>query len=119
MAATKKSASAKKAAPAKKAAAPAPKKYFTNKIELPPNGVFIGSGVYGHTDNGEGAILCGGRCFSYWVAPDAPPRRDIVKLCQKDNQGNLLQFWAKDDVLWNLMQEAEKAGLYSIAPNSR
>ena len=128
MAATKKSASAKKAAPAKKAAAsekkaapakkaaaPAPKKYFTNKIELPPNGVFIGSGVYPHTNDGSGAIYCGGRCFSYWVSPDAPPYKDIVELCKKDNQGNLLQFWAKNDILWDLMQEAKKSDLYSVA----
>ena len=128
MAATKKSASAKKAAPAKKAAAsekkaapakkaaaPAKKKYFTNEIELPPNGVFIGSGVYPHTNDGSGAIYCGGRCFSYWVSPDAPPYKDIVELCKKDNQGNLLQFWAKNDILWDLMQEAKKSDLYSVA----
>ncbi|MCI7643953.1 MAG: hypothetical protein MST10_06320 [Lentisphaeria bacterium] len=85
--------------------------YFTNKIEMPPNGIFIGSGVYGH----KGDILCGGRCFSYWVAPDAPKHDVIVKLCVEENQGNMLQFWAKGEDLWNLMQQAKAEGLYSVA----
>ncbi|MEG1979823.1 MAG: hypothetical protein RR060_03805, partial [Victivallaceae bacterium] len=79
--------------------------YFTNKIEMPANGVFIGSGVYGHNSN----ILCGGRCFSYWCAPDAPKHDVIVKLCVEENQGNMLQFWAKGEDLWKLMQEAKAA----------
>ena len=58
----------KKKAPAKKAAAPAKKapakkaaekKYFTNEIELPENGVFIGSGVYPHA-GGKGGVYIGG-----------------------------------------------------------
>ena len=85
--------------------------YFTNKIELPENGVFIGSGVYPHNPG----ILCGGRCFSYWCSPDAPKYEQIVKLCLEENQGNLLQFWAGDEILWKLMQEAKEAGLYSVA----
>ena len=86
--------------------------YFVNQIELPGNGVFIGSGVYPH----RGAnIHCGGRCFSYWCSPDAPGHDVIVKLCQEENQGNLLQFWASGEDLWKLMQEATDAGLYSIA----
>ncbi len=94
---------------AKKAAAP--KKYFTNKIEMPENGVFVGSGVYPHNPG----VYCGGRCFSYWCSPDAPKHNEIVQKCLEDNQGNLLQFWAKDDALWNMMQEARDAGLYSVA----
>jgi len=86
-------------------------KYFTNEIELPENGVFIGSGVYGH----HSGVYCGGRCFSYWCSPDAPKRDVIVKLCQEENQGNLLQFWATGEELWDLMQEAKAAGLYSVA----
>ncbi len=86
-------------------------KYFVNNIELPPNGVFIGSGVYGH----HPGVYCGGRCFSYWCSPDAPKHDVIVKLCLEENQGNMLQFWAQGDDLWNLMQEAKDAGLYSVA----
>ncbi len=118
----------KKKAPAKKAAAPAKKtpakkapakkaaekKYFTNEIELPENGVFIGSGVYPHA-GGKGGVNIGGRCFSYWVSPDAPPFKDIVKLCLEENQGNTLQFWAQGENLHNLMKEAKDAGLYSVA----
>ncbi len=113
---TSKKAAVKKAAPAKAKAKAAPeaaseKKYFTNTIEMPENGVFVGSGVYPHNPG----VLCGGRCFSYWCSPDAPKYHEIVQRCLEDNQGNLLQFWAKDDALWNMMQEAEKAGLYSVA----
>ncbi len=86
--------------------------YFVNQIELPENGVFIGSGVYPH---GGAKILCGGRCFSYWCSPDAPGHDVIVKLCLEENQGNLLQFWASGEDLWKLMQEATDAGLYSVA----
>lgn len=85
--------------------------YFTNKIELPGNGVFIGSGVYPHYSG----PLCGGRCFSYWCSPDAPKFKEIVDLCLKENQGNLLQFWANGDELLQLMKEAKEKGLYSIA----
>ncbi len=113
---TKKTAAkpaAKKTAVKKPAAkkAAAPKKYFTNKIEMPENGVFVGSGVYPH----HAGILCGGRCFSYWCSPDAPKYHEIVQKCLEDNQGNLLQFWARNDDLWNMMQEARDAGLYSVA----
>ena len=85
--------------------------YFVNKIELPENGVFIGSGVYPHNPG----ILCGGRCFSYWCSPDAPKPNEIVQLCLKENQGNLLQFWAKNEQLHDLMREATAAELYSVA----
>ena len=54
--------------------------YFINKIELPPNGVFVGSGVYPHNPG----ALCGGLCFSYWVSPDAPRPDVIVKLCNEE-----------------------------------
>ncbi len=97
-----------------KAKSAAPAKYFTNKIEMPENGIFVGSGVYGHA-GGKGGVFCGGRCFSYWCSPDAPPYDGIVDLCLKENQGNLLQFWAKHDTLWKVMQEARDAGLYSVA----
>ncbi len=83
---------------------------FTNKIILPPNGVFIGSGIYGHTN----PCTCGGRCFSYWTAPTAPKHEEIVKLCLEQNQGNLMQFWAHGETLFKLMQEAKEAGLYSL-----
>ncbi len=78
--------------------------YFTNKIELPENGIFIGSGVYPH----NAGILCGGRCFSYWCSPDAPKHDVIVKLCKEDNQGNLLQFWTSGEKLLKLMKEAKE-----------
>ncbi len=108
-----KKAAVKKAAPAKKAVKKpaAPKKYFTNKIEMPENGVFVGSGVYPHNPG----VYCGGRCFSYWCSPDAPKQNEIVQKCLEDNQGNLLQFWASNDILWKMMQEAKDAGLYSVA----
>lgn len=86
--------------------------YFTNKIELPPNGVFIGSGIYSHTKTG---VIGNGRCFTYWIPPQSPKFSEIVRLCLKENQGNLMQFWAKDEALWDLMKEAKEAGLYSIA----
>ncbi len=112
MASGKKAASAKKSAPKK--AAPkksTPKKYFTNTIELPENGVFVGSGVYPH----KSGLYVGGRAFTYWTAPENPKFHEIVQLCLKENQGNLLQFWAKHEELLGLMKEAKDAGLYSVA----
>ena len=87
------------------------KTYFTNKFELPPNGIFVGSGVYPHVPG----VLLGGRCFSYWVAPDSPKYSEIVQLCLEENQGNVLQVWSKDNGIWEIMKEAREAGLYSIA----
>ena len=81
------------------------------KIEMPANGVFVGSGVYPH----RSGVLCGGRAFSYWCSPDAPKFGEIVKLCKEENQGNLLQFWAGDEALFSLLKEARDEGFYSVA----
>lgn len=80
----------------------------TERRPLPPEGAYIGSGVY----TPRGGLLQVGRAFTYW-SPELPALEDIVRLCKEDNQGNTLQFWQDGGTLVSLAREAAAAGLYA------
>ncbi len=83
----------------------------TNKRtnDLPPEGIFIGSGAIDHT---PGLVMSGAN-FTKWH-PDGPRIRDIVDLCVRDKVGNTLQFWWRDgEEVLELARAAAAAGLYA------
>ena len=74
-------------------------------VKLPPEGIFIGSGVYPSSDG----LMCPGLCFTYWV-PDRPSASNVVDLCAKEECGNCLQFWG--GMLSQCGRYAASKGLY-------
>lgn len=76
-------------------------------FNLPPCGLFLGSGVYNH----GGKLICSGKAFTYW-SPDYPSASETIDLCLKDNQGNTLQFWQNNAELLELARAAVAKGLY-------
>lgn len=90
------------------------KKHAARKYDLPSNGVFFGSCTYPYRH--KGVPFLGGRCFTYWVPADPPEYDVVVKLADEENQGNLLEFsYAGGKDMIQLMTEAKKRGIYSIA----
>ncbi len=80
----------------------------TERRPLPPEGAYIGSGVYPTS----GHLLFTGLAFTYW-SPERPALGEIVRLCKADNQGNTLQFWLSGGELVERAREAAAAGLYA------
>lgn len=63
--------------------------HFNSAIELPPCGVFFGSGVY---YSRSGYLSLSGPAFTTWWSQDDSPLEVLDKVI-KDNQGNLVQLW--------------------------
>ena len=80
------------------------------KIALPDDGagVFIGSGVYGHS----GEMLTSGFCYTYW-SPEHPTLDETIDLCIKEKVGNTLQFWQGGQKGVDLAEKAFQNGLYT------
>lgn len=97
---------AAKALPAAESKAKAQKR---SKMPLPPEGIYIGSGVYHHS----GCLNGTGFCFTYW-APEGPEMNKIVPLAKEHRTGNTLQFWQHGEELFKLAMQAKKAGLYTV-----
>ncbi len=80
-----------------------------NRItDLPPEGIFIGSGAIDHV---PGLVMTGAN-FTKWH-PNGPRIREIIDLCKRDGVGNTLQFWWRtDEEVLELAKAAAEAGLY-------
>ena len=81
----------------------------TVKTKVPPEGIYIGSGVYHHS----GCLNGSGFCFTYW-APEGPDMDQIVPLAKEHGVGNTLQFWQHGEELMKLAKQAKAAGLYTV-----
>ena len=77
-------------------------------VALPPEGMFIGSGVYSNNAQMRG----GGFCFTYW-SPALLSLEEIVDLCAKEKVGNTLQFWQHGAPMLELAKRAKEKGLYT------
>ena len=86
----------------------------TTKTPVPAEGVYIGSGVYNHSNRPVNS----GLVFTAW-SPVHPTFDEVVGLCKEENQGNTLQFWQSDETLMKLAKEAAAAGLYMTCIYSR
>ncbi|MCQ2388483.1 MAG: hypothetical protein MJ138_02090 [Kiritimatiellae bacterium] len=75
------------------------------EIKLPPEGVFIGSGVY-PANNG---LMGGGKYFTYWCA-GRPTPSNVVETCAREGVGNTLQLWG--GILDQEAEHARRLGLY-------
>ncbi len=84
------------------------------KTPMPAEGIYIGSGVYGH----GGKLLGTGFCFTYW-APVQTRLEDVVRLCKEEGVGNTLQFWQHGEQLLALAREARDAGIYTTCLYSK
>ena len=79
----------------------------TTKTAVPPEGLYLGSGVYLHV----GRATFAGLAFTTW-SPEHPTLDEVVGLCKEANQGNTLQFWQSNEALMKLAKEAAAAGLH-------
>ena len=77
-------------------------------MKLPPEGVYIGSGVYPANDG----MLSGGFCFTYWCS-NRPTPSNVVEMCAREQCGNCLQFWGGNLNDWGYL--AKERGLYVTA----
>ena len=83
------------------------------KVVLPPEGTFIGSGCYAHTGDLK---LCG-FCFTYW-SPDGPSYDEELELQAREGLGNTLQWWTGGTNLVRLAQATKARGLYATCLGS-
>ena len=86
----------------------------TVKTPVPPEGIYIGSGVYSQCGRPTGT----GLAFTTWSSVH-PTLDEVVGLCKEANQGNTLQFWQSDDALMKLAKEAAAKGIYITCIYSR
>ena len=77
-------------------------------FELPPEGVFVGSGCYDHSAK----LKMSGFCFTYWE-PEGPHLAEEIDLTLKEGVGNTMQWWASGAGLVSFAQKAAAKGLYS------
>ena len=80
----------------------------TKRTPMPPEGIYIGSGVYGH----HGRLKIAGYCFTYWE-PDRPSPEACLDMLVKEGVGNTMQWWQKGHEIISLAKRAKELGVYS------
>lgn len=89
----------------------------SNKIPLPPCGLFIGSGIYNSV---AGYLTVSGRTHSCWL-PETQSHLEWLEKMIRDNQGNLAQFWGysskKSAMAYARMHALEDIGLAAPEPD--
>ena len=83
------------------------------KVVLPPEGAFIGSGCYAHT----GDLKLSGFCFTYW-SPNGPTYDEELDLQVSEGLGNTLQWWTGGTNLVRLAQATKARGQYATCLGS-
>lgn len=81
---------------------------------LPKEGLFFGSASYGDDSNPKCLTLgYTGHAHCRWMGARPTPS-DQIKLTISEELGNTLQFWQKNDYLYDLAAEAKDWGVYSM-----
>ena len=82
-----------------------------SRIELPEEGIFFGSSVYGgHTNV---VFLYTGQAHNRWTG-SCPTQEECVRLTKELGLGNTLQFWSGGANLAKFSAYANSLGLYSM-----
>ena len=87
---------------------------FGVALALPPEGLYFGSASYGGKGNPTQLAPCyTGHAHSRWTGARPTPSEQI-RITKEEGYGNCLQFWQWNGDLANLVEEAAKAGLWSL-----